>query len=307
MVAIETILPMLAPRRGQIFVTADARAGVESGAVQPTPLVLRAAVGDCIEITLQNALPDGSEAVSLHADRLAFDPADSYGVEAGDNPPQSVAVGNSRTYTFYAHPEYGTGAAMLRDGGDLAHSGRLGLYGAVVIAPTGATFEDATAWSTVVLVPCGEPWRDAVLFLHDEDDAIGTHQMPYTVNVRGAVGINYGRGDDGPVIEAYAGDPIRIHVLAPWSEQVQVFSLEGHRWPIEAGMEGSTLVSSVAVGGLASLTIIPEGGSGGVAALAGTYQFGNHREPYREAGELGTLVVYGADAPVDGLEPLPAG
>ena len=32
---------------------------------------------------------------------------------------------------------------------------------------------------------------------------------------------------------AHAG--MRIHVLAPWSEQAQVFSVEGHRWPLEPG------------------------------------------------------------------------
>ena len=30
-----------------------------------------------------------------------------------------------------------------------------------------------------------------------------------------------------PLIEAYAGEPLRVHVLAPWSEQAQVFSWRG--------------------------------------------------------------------------------
>ena len=91
---------------------------------------------------------------------------------------------------------------------------------------------------------------------------------------------------------------------APWSEQVQVFSMEGHRWPIEPAMEGSSLVSSAAIGGWSSLTIIPEGGAGGELALPGTYEFGNHREAYREAGQVGTLVVYDPSTPVRELPPV---
>ena len=127
------------------------------------------------------------------------------------------------------------------------------------------------SWSTVVRTPDGNAWRDVVLFMHDADDTIGTHRMPYTSAVRGAVGLNYGRGETGPVVDAYAGDPLRLHVLAPWSEQVQTFSLEGHRWPIEPAMDGSTLVSSMPIGGLEVITVAPEGGAGGGAPCrAGT-------------------------------------
>ena len=304
--AIEANLPMLGPAPGRIFVEASSVASVRAGTTTPTPLVLRAAIGDCLEVTLDNQLPAGSPPVALHADNLAFDPATSGGIEAGRNPAQSVAVGGvPRTYTFFADPQYGEGAAMLRDGGDIAHSPAQGLYGAVVIAPKGATFDDATAWSTVVHAPDGRSWRDAVLFMHDSDDAIGTHRMPYTTTVRGAVGLNYGIGPSGPVIDAYAGDPIVFHVLAPWSEQVQVFSLEGHRWPIEPAMTGTTHVGSIAIGGMESINVIPDGGAGGDNALAGTYEFGDHREPYREAGMTGKLVVHDRLPPLPGLAPLP--
>ncbi len=304
--AVQAKLPMLDSGPGQVFVEASLVEAVQSGTVAPTPLVLRAAVGDCVEVNLQNLLPEGSLPVSLHADRLAYDPRESGGIEVGMQPAQSVAVGSSRTYTFYAHPEYGVGAAMLRDGADVAHSGARGLYGAVVVAPAGSTFDDSSAWSTVVRDADGRAWRDAVLFMHDTDDAIGSHRMPYTTAVRGAVGMNYGRAATGPVIEAFVGDPLQIHVLAPWSEQVQVFSIEGHRWPIDAAMNGSTKVASIAIGGLESIVVTPEGGAGGELQLAGTYDFGDHREPYREAGLSGTLVVHDRSTSVDGIEPLSA-
>ncbi len=303
--AIEATLPMLGAKRGRIFVEATSVASVLDGTEAAMPLVLRAAIGDCVEVTLENRLPAGSPSVSLHADNLGFDPATSGGVESGFNPPQAVAVGaEPRTFTFFADPEYGQGAAMIRDGADIAHSPGLGLYGAIVVAPEGAEFDDPTGWSTVVRAPDGRAWRDAVLFMHDSDDAIGTHRMPYTATVRGATGLNYGYGASGPVVEAYAGDPLVFHVLAPWSEQTQVFSVEGHRWPLEPAMAGTTLVGSIAIGGLESITVIPEGGAGGDGALTGRFEFGDHREPYREAGLTGSLVVHDRADLVPGLAPL---
>ena len=70
-------------------------------------------------------------------------------------------------------------------------------------------------------------------------------------------------------------------------------------------MEGTTFVDSVAIGGLESITLVPAGGAGGIAHLPGNYRFGNHREPYREAGQWGLLRVHtrcaeGAIAPLPG-------
>lgn len=306
--AVEARLPMLGAVRGRVFVVESDADAVEQGEVPAEPLVLRAGVGDCVTITLHNRLPAGAPPVSVHADGLAYDPGESGGIEVGREPAQTVATGQRRTYTYFAHPEYGESVAMLRDGGDLARSGARGLYGAVVIGPPGVEYEPPVGWSADATAPDGGSWRDVALFLHDEDDAIGTHRMPYTVNVRGAVGVNYGRGDSAPVIEAYAGDPLRLSVLAPYSEQVQVFSFEGHRWPLEPRMAGSTRVESLAIGGLEAITVIPEGGAGGTARLPGTYQVGNHREPYREAGQWARLVVHEpCTGDVEGLARLPAG
>jgi hypothetical protein len=71
-------------------------------------------------------------------------------------------------------------------------------------------------------------------------------------------------------------------------------------------MTGTTHVDSVAITGLESITAIPLGGAGGEAQLPGTYEFGDHREPYREAGMTGTLVVHPRCTPVAGLDALRA-
>jgi hypothetical protein len=246
-----------------------------------------------------------------------------------------VPPGEAKTFTFYATPEVGETVALVRDWGDVLANPGLGLYGAVVVGPPGARYRDpfsgrdaaATSSVTVDVEPRdGPPYRDVTVFLQDDDAAIGTHRMPYSSRVAGTVGLNYGAapleprlrrgvapagvfgaaaGDpDTAVFEAYAGDPVRLHVLAPWSEQSHVFSVEGHRWPAEPGLRGTPLRSSSQVGALDALTLHLAGGAGGPDHLPGTYLLGDHREPYRDAGQWGLLRVLPACSPAGPLRPL---
>ena len=99
-----------------------------------------------------------------------------------------------------------------------------------------------------------------------------------------------------PLLEAFAGDAMQIHVLAPASEQAHVFSIECHRWPFEWALQGTPLISSTQLGALDALTLRLVAGSGGIP---GDYLYGDHREPYRQAGLWGLLRVYppGAGSP----------
>jgi hypothetical protein len=151
--------------------------------------------------------------------------------------------------------------------------------------------------------------------------------MPYTEHVTGTVGLNYraepvagarlkeaaapvdltqasGQRDRPPahsvaaatpLLEAIAGDLVKIRVILPWSEQVQVFSLENHRWPLEPRRRGSNLLSSTQVGGMEALTLTLSEGAGGPDRVPGDYLYGDHREAYREAGLWGIFRVYHPD------------
>src|ERR1043165_1959787 len=90
------------------------------------PLVLRANAGDCINVTLTNALPgwppalDGfntlpmivehfnanqvapSGEVGLHAQLLHYDVTRSNGINVGQNPVQTAKAGLKATYQWYA-------------------------------------------------------------------------------------------------------------------------------------------------------------------------------------------------------------
>lgn len=315
--AIETPLPMLDSGKGKIFVLKANEDQVVSRKIHPEPLVLHVSVGDCLEMHLTNKT---TGPVSLHPDMLSFDPSDSAGVAAGREPPQYAGPGESRTYTWYASPEVGETAALIRDFSDVSKNPGLGLYGAVIVGPRGALYSKANGGGVSVqgssrvdvLTRGGSTYRDFTLFLQDEDAAIGTHRMPYSAQVDGVVGINYSKAPLAvrltanpdtskvfdasihhdpatPLLQANVGDDVRIHILVPWSEQAHVFSVEGHEWAVETERMDSDLVSSIQVGGLDSMTLrLVAGGRGG---LPGDYLYGDHREPYREAGMWGLFRV----------------
>jgi hypothetical protein len=227
-------------------------------------------------------------------------------------------------YTFYAHPEQAEGGALVRDWGDVLTNPGLGLYGAIIVGPKGSTYTDPStggdlslkaAWAVDVHPPGASSYRDFGLFLQDEDPLIGTQVMPYTDRVEGLVGLNYRseplrrrlaqdpdtatlfncaiRGDpETPLLRAFAGDPVRIHVFVPFSEQSQVFAVEGHRWPLEPAMKGADLVSALHMGALEAVDIALADGAGGPALAPGDYVYGDHRGPFMEAGLWGVFRVF---------------
>src|SRR5439155_19284434 len=99
-----------------------------------------------------------------------------------------------------------------------------------------------------------------------------------------------------PLLEAFVGDRVRLHRFVPFSEQAHVFSLEGHRWPLEPGRRGTDMRSSLHLGGLAAATLHLVDGAGGAARAPGDYVYGDHREPYRDAGLWGMFRMYSRGA-----------
>jgi FtsP/CotA-like multicopper oxidase with cupredoxin domain len=295
--AVDLPLPMLDGSAGKAYVLERDLAATKAGKRPPEPLVLHISVGDCLRVRLRNTT---AGRVTYFCDVLASDPSSSGGPAAGREPDQSIPTGGTRTYEFYATPTIGETVGTARDWGDVLGNGPLGLYGAVVVGPRDAHFRDPvtggdlsgrSSWRADVVLPDGTSYRDFTLLFEDTDDGIGTHRMPYTRQVRGTSGVNYQRTPGAPALDAYAGDPVRLHVVAPWSEQAQVFSLDGHRWPQEFGLRGSPLKSSQAIAGGEAQTFRLDGGAGGKQRIAGTYLWEDHRLPFSDAGLKGTFVV----------------
>jgi FtsP/CotA-like multicopper oxidase with cupredoxin domain len=314
---------------GKIYMLEGEKSKVAEGGAQPMPLTLHVNVGDCIKVNLKNEMK--ASRASFSADMLAFDPKDSQGMNVGNNRvDQTIGPGQSRTYTFYAPPQYGETAALVWDWGSFINNVRDGLFGAIIVGPKGSKYRDPktgedvtlkSAWEADVIVDRKIPenanrsdFRDAALFFQDEDNSNQNAFMPYLQQIAGLTGVNYRSepwsyrenkgcepgnmftacvtGESGPVtptILAHAGDQIRIHVFGAFNEQNQIFSLEGHEWPLKPSMIGADLLSSGQFGSSENLDIITI--AGGRYHIPGTYLWQNHRLQYTQAGQWGYLKV----------------
>ena len=133
----------------------------------PEPLVLRCLEGEYVEVTLENHLPGlllpepfapevpveardpltfrplrpVSSRVSLHADMVLYDVTQDDGANVGLNPEQTIAPGDSRTYTWHAAPPTGVtatdsvGPVLLQDMADVRNHRHHGLVGALIVEP----------------------------------------------------------------------------------------------------------------------------------------------------------------------------
>ena len=192
---------------------------------------------------------------------------------------------------------------------------------------TGADISNKNSWIADVIVNRSiqgyehrPNYRDVALFFQDEDNIIGTSFMPYVQNTAGLTAVNYRsepykfRKESGcslgrvfqpcsvdkpesiatPIIEAHAGDPVRIHVFGASNEQNGMFSVEKHEWPIEPFMRGADQISVVEFSGSETLdAFIPA--AGGSFRLPGDYVWSNQRLPYSQSGQWGLLKVLPAD------------
>ena len=122
---------------GLIFVPLEDVDRVLSGKYTPKPLILRANVGDWLEVTLHNLLDPNrpvpyfdyptvplemehkpSNRVSLNPQFLKYDPVSDSGINVGYNPKeQTVGIGESKRYFWKADQEYGT--CILQSFGDM--------------------------------------------------------------------------------------------------------------------------------------------------------------------------------------------
>jgi len=141
-------------------------------------LILRANAGDCINITLENRVPDvalnigssssgipinTSHEVGLHPQLVAFDVTRSDGVNVGKNPPLTIKPNQNGPYTWYAgnievdsvgnvqHIPVEFGSIPLTPSDPLMQH-PFGLVGALIIEPQGTSWrtdDNARASATV--------------------------------------------------------------------------------------------------------------------------------------------------------------
>ncbi len=277
--------------------TAEARGVTE-------PLVVHINVGNCLTVNFTNRR--AAARASLSVGELSKSGASS-GVNVGFDTEQTVAPGGQRTYKFYAESESIEAAQFSDFGGDA--TGRIGLYGAFVVHPAGTWFTSPTTGARTVTgaivdahLPGQPGYRDDTLFLQDTDPQIGSDFMPYPIKVDGLTLINYknaGRRTDDfsgivatPVLQAYVGDPMRIHVLStPGSEQPHAFRAGGLSWLHDPYMPGSQEVATQGVAPYQGIDVHIIGGAGGRGAQTGDFFYGDNRRPFAEGGMWGVIRV----------------
>lgn len=177
---------------GLIFVPLEELELVLCGKHQPKPLILRANVGDWIEVTLHNMLgPAGSipyfaypsvpldqayqpsVRVSLNPQFLQYDVWSDSGINVGFNHrEQTVGPGESKKYLWYADKEYGS--CILQSFGDMRNHRYHGLFGAVIVEPPGAEWyqngrvlKGSTQEQAVITAPSIDTFREFVVFIQN--------------------------------------------------------------------------------------------------------------------------------------------
>lgn len=175
---------------GLMFVLKEDEEKIIKGKTKPIPLILRANAGDCIEVILTNHLYKPimqddfpsvpvdapfppSNRVSIHPQLLKYDVQGSDGATVGYNYDQTVEPGDSITYRWFADSELG--ACTLTDFADIRNHRHHGLFGAIIIEPTGSRYlSEKTSRrapdngeQVVVSTPGLPDFREFVLFMHD--------------------------------------------------------------------------------------------------------------------------------------------
>ncbi|MBA2664252.1 MAG: copper oxidase [Bradymonadaceae bacterium] len=196
-----------------LFVEGSRLADLRAGLRDPEPLILRAAAGDCIQIRLQNELPEEmpsslhfnfnppivkhfntnqvrtSNHVSLQPQLLSYNPQQGDGANIGFNKLQSVPPGESSVFRWYAGvwrrqgnqlitTPVEFGAINLRSMADVVNHAAHGAIGALIVEPAAASWVSdpgSDAQATVIYTDTTGVRRSFREFVMVVQDEIALH------------------------------------------------------------------------------------------------------------------------------------
>lgn len=178
------------------------------------PLVIRANVGDCIEIRFTNLLPEFIEAsefqlrmltdiISDHIHLVKFDTTVSDGAANSWNNIAGARQYETLIERFFVNEELH--AVFFHDHLFANMHKQHGLFGALIVEPTDAVFLDSktgeelkSGTKAVIRTADGEASRKFALFLHDfallfngKGDPLNPPEHPGSDDDPGVMGINY--------------------------------------------------------------------------------------------------------------------
>jgi hypothetical protein len=189
-----------------LFVEDTDVASIQSGSRRPEPLILRAAAGDCIKLTLTSRLPSTlpesnswnevpmiingfnfnqvktSNRVGLHPQLLSANVFTDDASAVGFNQDSTVGPNESRTYTWYAgnrvldangnyvKSPVEFGATGLRDIGDVIKHSSHGAIGSLIVEPLGSSwsYPVANSKATADISSGAGTFREFVVIYQDD-------------------------------------------------------------------------------------------------------------------------------------------
>src|SRR5579871_688239 len=153
--------------------------GEQGDAIQP--LTLRVDQGECVQLTLRNAL-DGGAPASIHLHGSALRIAATGEPALMTNPASVVNPGESVTYQWWVAPDEAEGTHLFHSHGDTREQTSHGLFGAVIIEPAGSRFldprtgaEERSGWDATITDPRAGAFREFAMYYHE----IGNESYQY--------------------------------------------------------------------------------------------------------------------------------
>ena len=174
------------------------------GTKRPEPLIIRANVGDTVEVTLTSLLKldlfpfkDGiypypevkeqafyppSLRISLHPQLIQYDVKTSAGETVGFNGDQTVGPGEKRTYRWWVDSQ--VGACGMWDMADIRNHKSHGAFGAFIAEPRGTEYLDPytlkpvrTGANVILRNPFLPDIREFVMIMHDGVRLLDKHNQ----------------------------------------------------------------------------------------------------------------------------------
>lgn len=285
------------------------------------PLVIRANVGDTVQINFENKL---DRRASIHVEGLSYNVLNSDGANVGYNP--DTTTDRSICYVWHADKE---GVYLFSDMADTRSNEQgtnvHGLFGAIIVEAAGSSWSDPVTGKPIesglfadIYHPAKPAFREYAVFFHDELEIKNKDGQPpvdpHTGLPNGTTAISYrsepmrnrlpldhhaehsdtaedismsswSYGDPAPpILRAYVGDPSKIRLIHGGVKETHVFHLHNHQWRLEPDDPKSTIIDSISISPQECYTLDILYGAGSFNGMIGDAIFHCHLYPHFHEG-----------------------
>lgn len=285
------------------------------------PLVIRANVGDTVQINFENKL---NRRASIHVQGLSYNVLTSDGTNVGFNPDSTTD--HFIRYIWQADKE---GVYLFSDMADTRSNEQgtnvHGLFGAIIVEAAGSFWSDPVTGGPLdsglfadIYHPAKPAFREYAVFFHDELEIKTKDGQPpidpHTGLPNGTTAISYrsepmrnrlplghhtdpadtaedismsswAYGDPAPpILKAYVGDPSKIRLIHGGVKETHVFHLHNHQWRLEPDDPKSTIIDSISISPQECYTLDILYGAGSLNGMIGDAIFHCHLYPHFHEG-----------------------